>query len=288
MGETFKEYRNVTPYKFNGKELDQETGYYYYGARYYDPGTMLWFGTDPLAHKYPMNSPYVYCNGNPVLKIDSDGMEPTPAEAVRIAAHVYGDKSDDILIGGWEVSQKKYNLKYNDKTGLNSALYERTVDGVTEYVYATAGTVDLKDWGENIKQPFGLSEQYEHSAYNAGVLSEKLKDKELNFVGHSLGGGEAALNSFVTYGKGPGRRAFTFNAAGVGHITKLKDGGWNVFVGPENNIDAYILITDPLNALQNSKTLMPNVNGKRHYLMPKDWSSTYNGHSIDNILKNFE
>ena len=74
-GETFKEYRNVTPYKFNGKELDQETGYYYYGARYYDPGTALWFGTDPLAHKYPMNSPYVYCNGNPVKYVDPDGME---------------------------------------------------------------------------------------------------------------------------------------------------------------------------------------------------------------------
>ena len=55
-----------TPYKFNGKELDQETGYYYYGARYYDPQTALWFGTDPLADKYPMNSPYVYCNGNPI------------------------------------------------------------------------------------------------------------------------------------------------------------------------------------------------------------------------------
>ena len=73
-GETFKEYRNVTPYKFNGKERDDETGYYYYGARYYDPGTVLWLGVDPLAYKYPMNSPYVYCNGNPVIYIDSDDM----------------------------------------------------------------------------------------------------------------------------------------------------------------------------------------------------------------------
>jgi RHS repeat-associated protein len=72
-GETFKEYKNVTPYKFNGKELDQETGYYYYGARYYDPGTALWFGTDPLQHKYPEVSPYVYCAGNPVVRIDPDG-----------------------------------------------------------------------------------------------------------------------------------------------------------------------------------------------------------------------
>ena len=72
-GETFKEYKNVTPYKFNGKELDQETGYYYYGARYYDPQTALWFGTDPLAHINPQVSPYVYCKSNPVCRIDLDG-----------------------------------------------------------------------------------------------------------------------------------------------------------------------------------------------------------------------
>ncbi len=64
-----------TPYKFNGKELDQETGYYYYGARYYDPSTALWFGVDPLQHKYPEVSPYVYCGGNPVKHVDPDGRE---------------------------------------------------------------------------------------------------------------------------------------------------------------------------------------------------------------------
>jgi len=31
-----------TPFKFNGKELDAETGYYYYGARYYDPKISIW------------------------------------------------------------------------------------------------------------------------------------------------------------------------------------------------------------------------------------------------------
>jgi RHS repeat-associated protein len=39
------------PYKFNGKELDAETGYYYYGARYYNPKVSLWLNVDPLAEK---------------------------------------------------------------------------------------------------------------------------------------------------------------------------------------------------------------------------------------------
>ena len=74
-GELFREYKDVTPYKFNGKELDSETGLYYYGARYYNPSTALWLGVDPLASKYPGVSPYVYCVGNPVKYVDPDGRD---------------------------------------------------------------------------------------------------------------------------------------------------------------------------------------------------------------------
>ena len=63
------------PYKFNGKELDQETGLYYYGARYMNPRTSLWYGVDPLAEKYPNIGGYVYCTSNPVTLIDPDGKE---------------------------------------------------------------------------------------------------------------------------------------------------------------------------------------------------------------------
>lgn len=62
-----------TPYKFNGKELDEETGLYYYGARYYDPRTSVWISVDPLAEKYPNVSSYVYCLDNPVKYVDPDG-----------------------------------------------------------------------------------------------------------------------------------------------------------------------------------------------------------------------
>ena len=30
------------PYRFTGKELDEETQLYYFGARYYDPRTSVW------------------------------------------------------------------------------------------------------------------------------------------------------------------------------------------------------------------------------------------------------
>ncbi|MDY3529835.1 JAB-like toxin 1 domain-containing protein [Riemerella anatipestifer] len=64
------------PYLFNGKELDSETGLYYYGARYYDPKTSIWLNVDPLAEKYPFTSPYTYTLNNPINLIDPTGMEP--------------------------------------------------------------------------------------------------------------------------------------------------------------------------------------------------------------------
>ena len=63
------------PYKFNGKQFDNETGLYYYGARYLNPVTNIWYGVDVLAEKYLNIGSYVYCAGNPVKLIDTDGRE---------------------------------------------------------------------------------------------------------------------------------------------------------------------------------------------------------------------
>ncbi len=40
-----------TPYTFSGKEKDSETGYSYFGARYYDSDLSVWLSVDPLADK---------------------------------------------------------------------------------------------------------------------------------------------------------------------------------------------------------------------------------------------
>ena len=76
FGEVFIEERNKTwntPYLFNAKEFDEETGMYYYGARYYEPRLSLWMSVDPLEEKYYNSSSYAYCNNNPIRFIDPDG-----------------------------------------------------------------------------------------------------------------------------------------------------------------------------------------------------------------------
>jgi RHS repeat-associated protein len=97
-GEVFVENHrnsNYSPYKFNGKELDAETGYYYYGARYYNPRVSLWLNVDPLADYNPFynsehyidgqhnggvyNSgnlnPYIFTYQNPIKFVDPNGKQ---------------------------------------------------------------------------------------------------------------------------------------------------------------------------------------------------------------------
>lgn len=92
-GEVFIEERNNvwnTPYLFNAKEFDEETGLYYYGARYYDSRLSMWYGVDALAEKYPNISPYNYCVGNPVMYVDPDGNSTHTTEDGTVVA-IYAD-----------------------------------------------------------------------------------------------------------------------------------------------------------------------------------------------------
>ena len=61
---------------FTGKELDEETGYGYFGARYMDYELMTgWLSVDPMSDKYPSLSPYNYCAWNSIKLVDPDGEE---------------------------------------------------------------------------------------------------------------------------------------------------------------------------------------------------------------------
>jgi len=110
------------PYKFNAKELDSETGLYYYGARYYNPRLSIWYGVDPKANSYPQWSPYNYTFDNPIIYTDPDGMDPLPAHmrtaAIRIAAaglnsigggKVKGNSGAEKLMNGLMISYAAKN-----------------------------------------------------------------------------------------------------------------------------------------------------------------------------------
>ena len=186
---------------------------------------------DSKAEKYYHISPYTYCYGNPIKFIDPDGERPKASEAALMAVYVYGDKDnskfykDQLSKVGWELSKFPTSIQMNYKKiyqhGLQSTLFERTTNGVTEYAYVYAGTNSVTDAVEDIVQLAGASSQYYTAINNAKTLSRELGGSELTFVGHSLGGGEAIAASMAT-----GRAAITFNSAAVSWLTK-QFGGLN-------------------------------------------------------------
>lgn len=102
------------PFKFSAKEMDSETGLYYYGARYLDSKYSLWKSTDPAlgeyipkapineqARQYNQNLPgmggifnpinanlYHYAGNNPVRYVDPDGRESAYVLATSGACHM--------------------------------------------------------------------------------------------------------------------------------------------------------------------------------------------------------
>ena len=74
----------LQPYKYSSKELDRENGldWYDFSARMYDPMLPQFNGADALSEKKPWNSPYAYCGGNPILRVDPTGFDEWDINAI--------------------------------------------------------------------------------------------------------------------------------------------------------------------------------------------------------------
>jgi RHS repeat-associated protein len=81
---------NNLRYDYTGKDFEQDTGLYYFGARYYDPEVGRFITADPM--KDGLNY-YAYCNNNPLGMVDPDGRCPVfviTGIVGAVAGGVYG------------------------------------------------------------------------------------------------------------------------------------------------------------------------------------------------------
>ena len=119
FGEVFIEERNNiwnTPYLFNAKEFDEETGLYYYGARYYDSRLSLWISTDLLEEDNYNVSTYCYVFNNPLRFIDPTGLAGDEPDGWSITGNFIkgvGQSLWGTVEGVWNVVRHPINTVQN-------------------------------------------------------------------------------------------------------------------------------------------------------------------------------
>ncbi len=88
------------PYLYTGRRLDEESGLYFYRARYYSPARGRFLQRDPLGYADGMGL-YAYVQNNPVNFIDPMGLEKNGNDGDEFAE--IPDSAPDQLIDGWEL-----------------------------------------------------------------------------------------------------------------------------------------------------------------------------------------
>ena len=78
----------IQPFSYTGREYDEESGLYFYRARYFDANTGRFFSEDPIGLKALDQNLYNYVFNNPLNLIDPNGESAIVAAAIIIGASI--------------------------------------------------------------------------------------------------------------------------------------------------------------------------------------------------------
>ncbi|MDD2635515.1 MAG: RHS repeat-associated core domain-containing protein, partial [Bacteroidales bacterium] len=163
-------------YRYVGKERDEETGLYYYGARYYAAWIARWISPDPMKEERIWVTPYNYCQNNPVVRVDPTGALDDEWDVnIKTGAVTHVNTK-----GG--IKEQTINIKDENGKILNSETYD-----------ATGFDVALTEDGVNIFASNFLDHQY--SGSNSNVIVAYAPDGMFLSTGSNSRFGVAQIES---------------------------------------------------------------------------------------------
>ena len=223
-------------FKFTGKERDAETGYDYFGARYYWSRYSIFESVDPLVDKFIDNTPYMYCLGNPIVFFDPDGLS-TYTDVDGNVTEVRDD--NDLGVYRWNPQTEQYDImgeSWHPLSFCNQSKYNNEGIVTPQDIKIDFSSTEL---GDAINS--ALSENPSLLQYAVNAKSGGRWDLKVNYQNGSLVNGKYAsprdagnmlagavkyrsgkLAPFVQYGYGAynlsGNNFVTFAALIIGNI----------------------------------------------------------------------
>ena len=194
------------PFRYCGAYYDKETGLYYLINRYYDPSLGRFTQRDPTKDG---SNWYIYCYNDPINLLDALGLKPTKEAAAYLASHIYDYGKDNAvnspMVAGWKIVDVPDT---SPRIGVYIPAGD-SVENASEYAIVFRGTDNLGDVVSDFQEKYLTNSQDMKEVISfAKQFANEHQGKEITFVGHSKGGGEAIAAATATNG-----HAITFNAA---------------------------------------------------------------------------
>jgi len=228
-------------FTFSAKEKDSETGFSYFGSRYYNSDLSIWLSVDPMASKYPSLSPYVYCANDPIKLVDPNGEEITKFEdsngnlikqiddgSNAVFRQVGTGRWAHYEFSGFDESQGGVNevnlgtaIQEQQQMNMNNSELQQSADGTTYCNYATQNVMktvsSVPDYGDALVTG------------NANSMCEKMENSA-NFV-------PVSKSQAIKYGKNGLAIVAYKNPNGHGHVATFSAGnneGEVANIGPKD------------------------------------------------------
>ena len=182
------------PFRYRGYYYDTETGLYYVGSRYYDPEIRRFISADDVSsldrdvcsiHQYNM---MLYCEGNPVNKLDEDGFFSLPNFAKVVIGAVAtvaavgltvatGGAALPVLVGvaASTVAGAAFGYVSGGKQGaINGAADGFMWGGIGELALSVVGAVKtVRQYKKTVDTYSSLTKRYKGSGLEAHHVIEK-------------------------------------------------------------------------------------------------------------------
>ena len=213
------------PFRFTGKELDEETGFYYYGARYLNPKTSVWISADPALGEYVSGNDssggvfntinlnlYHYAGNNPISYIDPNGRDDLYYDdtgnylktVTSETTNVYMTKGEsNTLIG----SQSDYEM-------MTAALYGESTENLDE-MQAIGDVIMNRAEYSGTSASSEITAAGQVNGYNSGSINTTSDNRTSNTNSKLVTARQAAMTTILGTSRGKSNGAYYWDGSDI-------------------------------------------------------------------------